>query len=400
MIDIKRKEDCVGCEGCVQRCPTHCIEFLADEQGFSYPTVDIDKCIDCHLCEKVCPVINRSESIKPLRIIAAKNNDTKQIHESSSGGIFILLAAKIISQGGVVFGARFDDDWGVKHDYAETIEDVRHFQGSKYLQSRIGTTFRDVEKFLKQGRKVMFTGTPCQLSALQLYLRKDYGDQLLKVDVICHGVPSPLIWRNYIHDISHKQNLGITDNRPPLKISTISFRDKTVSWQKYGLRISFNPADSIVSDKMCHHVEYFNTLDTDLYIKGFLSDTFLRPSCYECPVRDFKSGSDITLGDFWGIHKYHPDFADSTGVSLVIGNTPLGTAYLDEADCKVCNSTLQTAISSNPALVKNPVRNRNYEWFWLTYAENPMHTLNQLYKRLKPSLKIRIKRRLKRLLKR
>ena len=175
MIDIIDKKDCVGCNACVQRCPKQCITMHEDEQGFLYPKVDLSLCIHCDLCEKVCPIINQAQPREPLETFAAKNPDDKVRMTSSSGGIFFALAKNIIEEGGVVFGAKFNENWEVVHDYAETLEGVKAFQGSKYVQSRIGDTFRQAEEFLKAGRKVMFTGTPCQIAALGLFLRKDFG---------------------------------------------------------------------------------------------------------------------------------------------------------------------------------------------------------------------------------
>lgn len=243
MIEILRKEDCVGCNACVQRCPKSCISMHEDEQGFLYPVVNADLCINCHLCEKVCPVINQAEPRKPLQTYAAKNRDSEVKRNSSSGGIFYALAEMIISEGGVVFGAKFNDDWEVVHAYAETLEGIKAFQGSKYVQSGIGETFTQAEQFLKAGRRVMFTGTPCQIAGLKHFLRKDYGSQLLTVDVVCHGVPSPLVWREYLKYITRPKGASAgknTDFESTLKdieirdISRISFRDKRISWEKYG----------------------------------------------------------------------------------------------------------------------------------------------------------------------
>lgn len=197
MIDIKDKKLCCGCNACVQRCPKQCISVQKDEEGFLYPIVDLSICIDCGLCEKVCLVLNQGSERNPIEVFAAVNKDDSIRMQSSSGGIFTALAEQIIQEKGVVFGARFDEKWEVKHDYTETIEGLKAFRGSKYVQSRIGDTFSKAEFFLKAGRKVMFTGTPCQIAGLRLFLRKEY-ENLLAVDIICHGVPSPLVWRKYL----------------------------------------------------------------------------------------------------------------------------------------------------------------------------------------------------------
>ena len=163
MITITEKEQCCGCSACVQRCPQRCISMQKDSEGFLYPEVDVTRCIDCHLCEKVCPVINQNESRFPLEVYDAKNTDTKVRQLSSSGGIFTLLAEQTIKDGGVVFGACWDDEWNVGHDYAETLDEIVKFRSSKYLQSIIGESYKIAEYFLKTGRKVMFTGTHAKL---------------------------------------------------------------------------------------------------------------------------------------------------------------------------------------------------------------------------------------------
>ncbi|MFI3295232.1 MAG: coenzyme F420 hydrogenase/dehydrogenase beta subunit N-terminal domain-containing protein, partial [Rikenellaceae bacterium] len=176
MIHITDREMCCGCEACGQICPEKCITFEQDSEGFYYPVIDKSQCIDCGLCESVCPVINRCETREPIKILAAKNLDEEIRVMSSSGGIFTLLAERILSEGGVVFGARFDKDWNVEHSHCETSEGLAQFRGSKYVQSRIGNSFTQVKAFLDSGRKVMFSGTPCQVAGLRLFLGKEYSN--------------------------------------------------------------------------------------------------------------------------------------------------------------------------------------------------------------------------------
>jgi coenzyme F420-reducing hydrogenase beta subunit len=174
--------------------------MLEDREGFLYPEVDSERCCDCGLCGKVCPVINRREAGKPLYVYAAKNRDEKIRRQSSSGGIFTLLAEKVLDENGVIFGARFDGKWEVTHGYIEEKEELGFFRGSKYVQSRTGESYLQAQEFLEKGRKVLFSGTPCQISGLRLFLGKEY-DNLLTVDVVCHGVPSPLVWRMYLNQL-------------------------------------------------------------------------------------------------------------------------------------------------------------------------------------------------------
>lgn len=201
----------------MQICPRKCIQMQADEGGFCYPSVNVSECIECDLCEKVCPVINQMSSCEPLAVLAAKNDDDQVRMNSSSGGIFYMMAESVIKEGGVVFGARFDEDWAVVHGFAETLDEVKAFQGSKYVQSRINDSYLKVEEFLKAGRRVMFTGTPCQVAGLKLYLRKDWGNQLLLVDVVCHGVPSQAVWEEYLKEITRPEGAGKNSVFSPLR---------------------------------------------------------------------------------------------------------------------------------------------------------------------------------------
>lgn len=305
MIDIRHKKDCCGCEACVQKCPKRCISLSLDEEGFLYPKVDISNCINCHLCEKVCPIINCDSilpAINPIQSLAVKNRNDNVRMNSSSGGVFISIAKHIIDKEGVVFGAIFDDEFEVKHTYCQSLSEIHPMMRSKYVQSRIGNSFSKVESFLKQGKTVLFTGTPCQIAGLRTYLGKDYPN-LFTVDIVCHGVPGPGIWRRYLNDLRHDS-----------KVSSISFREKNgYSWSHYGLKIA--AADQIL---------YKDYASNNAYMRAFLSNNSLRPSCYACKHKR-RSGADITLGDFWGIKNILPEFADETGISMVVINTNKGS---------------------------------------------------------------------------
>ncbi len=185
MINLAKKEDCCGCNACAQRCPKSCITMQADSEGFLYPQINAQLCNNCGLCEKVCPVINQGNCRKPLKVYAAINKNEYIRIASSSGGVFSALAQKTLSNGGVVFGAAFNKEWGVEHIYIDSTEELKELRGSKYVQSNIGNTYKEAEKFLKQGREVLFSGTPCQIAALKLYLRKEYNN-LTTIDIVCH----------------------------------------------------------------------------------------------------------------------------------------------------------------------------------------------------------------------
>lgn len=243
MIQIAQKTDCCGCEACVQRCPKQCISLKEDEEGFLYPIVNKDECIDCGLCEKVCPVINQNERHNPIKVLAAKNKDENIRLKSSSGGIFTLLAESILDENGIVFGACFNDKWEVTHGYTETKEGLSAFRGAKYVQSKIGDSYKQAKVFLKQNRKVLFSGTPCQIAGLKRYLRKEY-DNLFTVDVICHGVPSPKVWRLYLDKIlnlkdgQHSASSHSADKKT--RIGGINFRSKSTGWKEYSFEVALS----------------------------------------------------------------------------------------------------------------------------------------------------------------
>lgn len=367
MIEIEEKSKCCGCSACVQRCPKQCIALQEDTEGFLYPKVDESVCIDCGLCEKVCPVINQSAEREPLAVYAAKNPDEEIRMQSSSGGVFTLLAEKVLYEGGVVFGACFNERWEVVHDYVETKEELKKFRGSKYVQSKVGETYREAETFLKQGRKVLYSGTPCQIAGLKLYLRKSYGN-LLAVDFICHGVPSPGVFRTYLQTeinrcaarkggkntvllpsiplISERDGLDLHG----MSIKSISFRDKRKGWKKFGFALTLSEAAAEGENSVSLSYE---PLNKNLFLRGFLCNIYLRPSCYYCPTKCLKSGSDVTLADFWGIGRLKPEIDDDRGVSAVTVNTEKGKVALHNLKAELYAMLYEALIKYNPALVES-----------------------------------------------
>lgn len=354
MIKITDKRDCSGCAACAQRCPRHSITMMEDSEGFLYPTVDTTTCIDCGLCEKVCPVINRNDAEKPLRVYAAKNRDKEKRELSSSGGLFIALAEQVIADGGVVFGVVFDENWEAHHVAATTIEELQPMMRSKYIQSRTENTFAETEKYLKQGRRVMYTGTSCQIAGLKKFLRKEY-DNLLTVDVICHGVPSPGVWRRYLEEETTKsarsaatgKNTVLNRSLKPLSaIADISFREKSRSgydWQKYGFVVWQKSADKGGQNSVLSSYKFSD----NPFMRGFLSNIYLRPSCYACPAKGGTSGADVTIADYWGIENFAPDFYDKSGVGLAIIHTKKGLSAFTVANFETVETTLEEATASN-----------------------------------------------------
>ena len=333
MIDITDKSKCCGCTACVQRCPKQCIVMHEDKEGFLYPKVDTAKCIDCGLCEKVCPVLNVADDRLPQKVLAAKNKNEQIRKTSSSGGIFTILAEQVINDGGVVFGVKFNDKWEVVHSYTETIDGLAAFRGSKYVQSFIGDSYKKAEIFLKNGRKVLFSGTPCQISGLKHYLRKEY-ENLLTVECVCHGVPSPKVWREYLKEV--KANSGATS------IQDVCFRDKSTGWKGYSVSYKCKCKQDLYK---LYSAQYYD----NPFMRAFLGDFILRPSCYSCVAKAGSSGADIALADFWGIENVLPEFDDDKGCSLLIdysGRAPY------ENGCELFAASYDDAVKYNPAVVR------------------------------------------------
>ncbi len=351
MIVIHGKHECCGCSACVQKCPRHCITLDEDDEGFLYPKVDMTACIDCGLCEQVCPWLNRSGKLQPIEVLAAKNRNEEERMDSSSGGVFIALAREVICRGGVVFGAVFDENWEVKHTYAETLEDVRPMMGSKYVQSRVGKSYRDAERFLKDGREVLFVGTPCQVAGLYGFLHKDYPN-LLSVDVLCHGVPSPGVWRRYLNEtfysarrVSAGKDTVLSCSLSPMPvIKGIEFRDKRMTgWKEYSFVVCGKDAFEADQNTVLLSAKY----NENVFMRGFLADIYLRPSCYRCRCKNGMSHSDLTIADFWGVNLIMPDFDDDKGVGLVLVNTGKGKAVFDGLNMEVRLAVLEDAMPFN-----------------------------------------------------
>lgn len=359
MIHITDKKNCCGCSACVQRCPKQCIRLEEDTEGFLYPQVDEETCIKCGLCEKVCPILNQADKVPVLEVLAVKNPNEEERMNSSSGGVFLPLAREVINMGGVVFGAVYDDSWEVHHVYAEKIDNVYPMMGSKYLQSRIETSYRDAERFLKQGREVMFVGSPCQIAGLRTFLRNKEYPNLLAVDFLCHGVPSPGVWRRYLaetyggYDAKKRSRRKATAGKNSVLFSSlnatspigdIKFRDKAESgWKKYRF---------VVRQKSASKADQNTVLSSDIhsnnpFMRGFLSDIYLRPSCYECKCKNGVNHSDLTIADFWGINNVNPEFDDDKGVGLVLVNTQKGKVYFDKLGMVVHKSSLGIAQKHN-----------------------------------------------------
>lgn len=310
MLVIKDKRLCSGCTACEQACPKKCIEMVADNEGFLYPKISLEDCIDCGLCEKICPINNRKPTKnEQTEAYAVINNDGEARLCSSSGGVFSLLAKSTIEKNGLVFGVGYGKELTVEHKRAQHGGELFEIRGSKYVQSQLNDSFKNAKEALEQGKLVLFTGTPCQIEGLYAFIGKDY-ENLITQDIVCHGVSSPLVWKNYLHE----QQKKFASN--PIKAS---FRDKRKGWSKFSMSLSFENGKT-----------YSKTLDKDAMLQAFLNNLCLRPSCYDCKFKQKVHKSDITLADFWGIEKINPKLNDDKGISLVLINSWKGKRLFDE----------------------------------------------------------------------
>ena len=347
MISFLEKKNCCGCSACASVCPCNAIAMNSDDEGFLYPVVDETVCIGCNKCVQSCPVINSSEKDgeKPSAYWAI-NADEKVRAESSSGGVFSVLAENTIKSGGIVFGAAMSDNCrSVRHISVDSIDDLYKLRGSKYVQSDISDSYIFVKKYLDNGKTVLFSGTPCQIEGLLGFLGKNY-DNLICVDLICHGVPSPKVWGKYVKFVEKKTTS---------ETESVSFRSKRYGWHKYSLLFSFK-------DK----TEKINILPDDLFMKSFLSDICLRPSCYSCKFKKMSRKSDITLADFWGVERLIPEIDDDKGVSLVIVHSLKGeNLFGTVGPCMKSGITdLDTAIGYNTSMIRSVKPHRKRKMFF------------------------------------
>lgn len=341
MIHITDVHKCCGCEACANICPKQCITMRHDDiEGFKYPQVDTNLCVGCNACERVCPMLNDASDRDPIRIFAAKSEHENIRRQSSSGAVFTALARNIISRGGIVFGVAFDDDFrSVSFVSTDKADELAAMRGSKYLQANANGVYAHVRETLRLNRPVLFTGTPCQVRALRLFLAKEASSPLLYcVDIVCHGVPSPMVWAHYLDCLRQENN-----------VTAVSFRDKTLGWKDFSMSIDFG-----TRQYSCVH-------RNDLYMQSFLRNVNLRPSCYCCNAKHGHSGADITIGDFWGVPS--ADY-DSDGVSQVIVLTDRGAQLLRDCDIDGNDYSVDIVRQYNPAFFSSVTEPTRRRFFW------------------------------------
>lgn len=344
---------CTGCGACFQICPRSAILMKADEEGFLYPRIDETLCNDCGLCRRTCPVNRKAQDTEAADL---KFMDSEEVAESSgagnkvfacyskeedlraissSGGVFTELALSVLRENGVVFGAGFDSEFRVRHSSIDNERDLDGLRRSKYVQSDTENTFCEVRAFLKEGRRVLYCGTPCQIAGLKAYINSE-APNLITCDLACHGVPSPKVWGMYLNHIRNKYRN---------KIKGVSFRDKSTGWTDSSMRIDFEDGR-----------RYMDRVKRETFFIGFGKSVFNRKSCFDCRFRIDNTKADITLADFWGIDRQEDkEFSDNKGVSLVIVHTAAG----EEALSRIANRLFMKerdfdeAVRYNPRLVSS-----------------------------------------------
>ena len=338
--------DCTGCMACLQACVHTAIRMYSDEEGFLRPIISKDLCVECGLCQRICPVNHLPLKRPSKKVFSGWSKDLSVRERSSSGGVFSEIAKHCISKGGVVFGCALDDNQQACHICVENECDLARLRGSKYVQSKIGDSYKQCQMFLNEGREVVFSGTPCQIAGLKNYLRKSY-DKLTTVDLVCHGVPSPKVFDSYTTYISKKYNSHI---------NSISFRSKRNSWIYFGMQIEFDDPS----------ISYYGAYYNDPFIRGFLRDYFLRPSCHQCKFTTEERVSDFTIGDWWGYRKTNNEDRDyrKKGVSLVLVNTDKALSLICQLNLHLREKTMKEALLTNSSLQRSfsPSTRRNEFW--------------------------------------
>ena len=362
MIEIKDKSQCCGCWACYNACPKHCIEMKEDEEGFRYPYVDMEKCIDCGLCEKVCPLKKPQMDDALPESFVMQQKDADVLRNSTSGGFFTAISKWAIAQGGVVFGAAFGKDMELRHSYSETLEGCKKFQGSKYVQSLIGDCYAQAKKILAQGRVVVFSGTPCQIAGLYHFLRGRKYEGLVTVDLVCRGTPSPLLLRKYLAYHSAQTGSKPVDYRS---------RDKY-----YGY--NYSTATIWYADK---EKEYHKGKDSDMMLRFYFNDFCSRPSCYKCHFKTINRVSDITIFDCWDAPSVSSKFS-SKGATNVFVHTQHGRDIFEQIkeDFVWASSKIDEIINRDGVMIKHFVTpNSKRKEFFHDLNVLPLHSVERKY---------------------
>lgn len=330
------ENNCTGCHVCSLKCPKQCIKMEYLEEGFLYPIINKKECIKCSLCEINCPVLSKVKMSNETRAFSVKNKSISERMNSASGGVFPLLSQFVIKRNGVVFGAAYDQELEVRHIKIEYEKDINKLQSAKYTQSIVGSIFIEVENALLDDRWVVFSGTPCQCNGLKAFLKREY-EKLIIVDLICHGVPSPKVWKAYVKWRCNRENNG---NLP----EQVNMRSKYSGWSKYSYSTEFNYGKGNISRIPNRE---------DPFMKAFIGNICLRKSCSQCQAKGVERCSDFTLGDYWGVWNQHPEFDDNKGTSIVFTHSEKAIEILNEIKPQVecIEVDIEEAIKENPSML-------------------------------------------------
>lgn len=373
MISInKTKTECCGCSACEQICPQNCIKMDRDSEGFLYPTTNFKQCIECNKCIQICPIknirkvpSNNTAKGSPLAYGGWHKDDSVR-YDSSSGGAFTLFAEKIIAQGGIVYGCTLNQNMKAVHIGVENETELYRLRGSKYVQSDIGNIYSKVKKEISTGRKVLFVGTPCQAAGLYFYLRKKTYENLYIMDFICHGVPSPKVFEEYIHQLEHNKGS---------KIVSFRFRNKDYGWKQFG--------------QLGTEVKFANNMTVrkypafrDSFMNGFSNDVYLRPSCYDCQFKVLpKEYSDFTIADFWGVNSVSKNLYDGKGTSLILVHNEHGMNLWNQVKdkCYFEQVKLERAIYGNASLLQSAKENPKRTQFFMDFEKKGFSYVEKKY---------------------
>lgn len=381
MISKINKSLCSGCLLCSSVCPNKCIHVHSDDLGFQYVKED-ESCIKCGRCLKVCPV-NRdkcSDTCKDRVVYAAYSKDKNIQLNSSSGGLYYLIAKYFISNGEIVIAPLFDNEMHLKHTIISNEKELQQSVGSKYVQSDMSNVYTEIKKHQNAERKILFVGTPCQVYAVRRFFEINKGKELFTIEIACHGVSGPGVFKKYIDEqqTKHKD-----------KINRIAFREKMHGWEDYFVTIEFKSGGKLSIPK-----------NDDLYMRSFLNNYSLRESCFNCKFKNFQSGSDLTLSDFWGIQELDATAYDKNGVSAVYINTYQGRCIFEaiKENLTYYEEPYSAAVSSNPALITSTLAPINIEDYRQRFSMSSLDQLDDMF--ICKTLKNRIKKRIKRLIRR
>lgn len=379
------RKECVGCTACMNVCKTKCIEMKTDANGFGYPEVVHPlNCVECGMCEKVCPVLKERDAVNDFPVVYAALSKNESVRmESSSGGVFTELAKRIISQNGIVYGAAYDEQFVVHHYSVDNVNALQKLRGAKYSESNLGSTFQEILKRLQQGQFVLFTGTPCQVAGLKSFVRKDFGN-LFCIDFVCHGVPSPVAWQSYIE---YRAKEDCNGELP----CNINLRSKNTGWSNYQYSNVFEYENG---------KQHTALSSQSLFMKLFVNDYISRPSCENCKFKGYSRVSDITLGDFWGIWDIDPEMDDNKGTSVVLLQSEKGKRLWEEIKNKIKYKqvTLEQASQYNPSMLLASKAKQNREEVLERIRIGQIGSCEELFVQKAPSLSSRVKGKIGRML--